>query len=163
MDPSLVAFIFLALFVIGIAFLLNQSSQPKEVQRHTDLKNGVVFFSHECGNITWTEKKQSFRIPLSPGEKMKGKTLQEKVKSRVPKTPVNSKLRITDYAWDLVEVLTDEGLLPKDWEPVGAYHFCNGVVMVRYMEKPKDDGKTGTAKKDLYFSTEDGHLIYLKS
>lgn len=162
MDSSLLILIgLLLLFFVSVICLLI-SFRPTETQRYSDLKNAVTFFSHECGDITWKVKRQSYRISLKPGKSMDGKALQKEVKKHVTHAPINTKIRITNYAWDLANVLISFDLLPEKWEPVGAYSYCNGVVMVRYMEKPPAKGPANTAFKELYFSAADGHLIYLK-
>jgi hypothetical protein len=63
----------------------------------------------------------------------------------------------------MVDGLNLAFLLPRDWYPVGAYHFNDGIVMVRYMERPPEKGDPNTAVKDLYFAASDGHIIYWKS
>lgn len=162
MEPASIALIGLVVFafIVFIATAINESS--KEKQRYPDLKNHVVFFSHACGDIIWMVNKREHRIVLSPNKSMKSPSLQKAIKKCVDKNPINTKLRITNFVWDLVEPLREFDLLGENWEPVAAYVFCNGVCMARYMEKPPEKGKASTAKKDLYFSTADGHLIYLK-
>ncbi len=162
MDPAVFIGIGILLIFVVFAIHLITAYGSKETQRYPDLKEKVIFFSHECGDITWTVKKQPYRISLKPKEAIKNKSLQQKAKDRVAECPINTKLRITNYVWDLVEVLTSCDLLPPNWIPMGAYCFCNGVVMVRYKEKPPEKGEANPAIKDLYFSTADGHLIYFK-
>lgn len=162
MEPEVIIGFCIFLMFIVVSTALITSRKPKETQRYPDLKEKVIFFSHECGNITWTENKRPHLISLKPSESIKNPTLQNKAKDLVDKRPIDTKLRITNYAWDLVDTLKSFDLLPENWEPVSAYCFCNGVVMVRYMEKPPIKGPANTAIKDLYFSTADGHLIYFK-
>lgn len=162
MEPSTVVLISLGFLAFIVLLIAVNSESSKEKQRYPDLKNHVVLFSHACGDIIWTENKREHRIVLCPGKSMKSPSLQKAVKKCVDKTPINTKIRITNYVWDLVGTLQEFDLLKENWEPAAAYVFCNGVCMVRYMEKPPEKGKASTAKKDLYFSTADGHLIYLK-
>lgn len=158
-------------FLVGIPIVLlfvtlianSSDSSPRESLRYPKLQDGVIFFSHECGDITWQENKQLRRIPLSPNKAIEHRALQRKVKEYISHTPIHTDVRITNYAWDLTDALNLANLLPEMWDPVAAYHFCNGVVMVRYMERPPENGTRGTAVKDLYFATSDGHLIYFKS
>ena len=161
MDPYAIILIVGGIILFAV-ILVALDNSPSETQRYPDLKNNVIFFSHECGNITWFVKNKKHSISLSPSESMDRPGLQKKVAKYVDRTPIQNKLRITNYAWDLVELFTEYDLLPKNWEPVGAYSFCNGVVMIRYMEKIPEKGKPNAAVKDLYFNANDGHLIYFK-
>ncbi len=155
----------------GLAFILLltliissfEDNTPKESMRHPKLRDGVVVFSHNCGNITWKENKQSRIINLQPDITLPNKALQRKVKEYITHTPLNTEIRITNYSWDLTDALTLSGHLEEFWDPVGAYYFGNGVVMVRYMERPREGVKISNGKKDLYFAASDGHLIYFKA
>lgn len=149
--------------ILALCLIYLWDRYRKETLRHPNLRDGVVFFSHNCGNITKTVKKQSYTISLAPTERLEHSKLQNRARDHVSHTPINTMLRITNYAWDLAEVLESTGHLDKLWDPVGAYHFGNGVVMVRYMERPREGVKVSEAEKDLYFATSDGHIIYFKS
>ena len=163
MENAEIALLAIAGLLFFCLLLALSQKEPKEEQRYPDLKNAVVFFFHECGNITWKEKGKDRSIALSPGKALSQKLLQKEIASRVEKTPINTKLRITNFAWELLAPLTEADVLPANWEPIGAYHFCNNIVMIRYKEKPPKKGPANQAIKDLYFNTGDGHLIHMIS
>ena len=156
---GIVGFIALIIFLSKVF----KDEPPKESLRHPKLRDGVVFFSHECGNITWKDKDGPHCIHIKPDILLKHKALQRKVKEYITHTPLNTDIRITNYAWDLTDALELSGHLKPMWDPVAAYHFCNGVVMVRYMERTRKDHPPSKEKKDLYFAASDGHLIHFKS
>ncbi len=153
----------LALLVFIVAVAANGNNTPAESLRHPKLRDGVVVFSHNCGNITWTEKNQPRAIILSPDIKLENRGLQKKIREYITHTPLNTEIRITNYAWDLTDALELTGHLDDYWDPVGAYCFGNEVVMVRYMERPREGVKVSDKPRDLYFAADDGHLIYFRN
>ncbi|MBR6825870.1 MAG: hypothetical protein IKM59_04905 [Oscillospiraceae bacterium] len=163
MDISLIGPVLIILFLIGLILYAACKSPPEEALRYPEMKNKVTLFTHECGHITWKEKKKERRIEIHPEKKLDNRRLQYKAMELVTHTPINTMIRITNYAWDLCECLRNANYLPANWEPVGAYQFCNGIVMVRYMEKPPEKGKANTDSKDLYFASSDGHLIHWRA
>ena len=151
------------LFLIGLIVKATEDKTPKETLRHPKLRDGVVVFSHDCGNINGKRQTKDPFINLQPDATLAKKALQRKVKEYITHTPINTELRITNYAWDLTDALELANLLDDYWDPVAAFYFANGVVMVRYMERPREGVKVSDEKKDLYFAASDGHLIYFKA
>ena len=151
------------LVLAGIFIKAIADHAAKEDFRHPKLRDGIVVFSHNCGSIVCKEKDGDRSVTLSPDTVHPNHWLQQRVKSYVSHTPINTELRITNYAWDLTDALELANLLDDYWDPVAAFYFANGVVMVRYMERPREGVKVSDEKKDLYFAASDGHLIYFKA
>ena len=151
------------LALIGLFVNASRDNTPKETLRHPKLRDGVVVFTHNCGNISWMEKNREHSINLQPNAAVTHKGLQRKVKEYITHTPINTELRITNYAWDLTDALELVRFLDDYWDPVAAFYYANGVVMVRYMERPREGVRVSDEKRDLYFAASDGHIIYYKS
>lgn len=147
-------------FFAFVRFLLQKPEEEK--LRYEKLRIGVFSLPHECGDITWKVKDQRHHRPIRKNVAYKHRALQKLVKTRVEKTPINTTIRITNFAWDILQDLEFCNLLAADWEPVLALHHVNGICLVRYMKIPPKEGPPDTSYKDLYFSTEDGHVVYWK-
>lgn len=162
-NPAMIAYLAL-LCILVIVFLISATHKPPEVEklRHGKLRMNVFFLLHECGDIKWKEKDQPRRVPIRSELHLKNPAVHLKLKERVDKTPINTVIRITNYAWEIVEDLEFCRLLPPGWEPVAAFHFINGVCVIRYMRIVKEGEEPDSSYKDLYISTADGHVIYIK-
>lgn len=167
MDAQLrdLQFVFIALLLFALLFALVcvWLKTPKEEKlRYGKLRIGVFTLPHECGSLTRTIKNKPQKLELTKSVAYKHKVLQNLVKTRVEITPINTTIRITNFAWDILQDLEFCKLLPTGWEPVLALQHAGGICLVRYMKIPPKEGPADTAYKDLYFSTEDGHVIYWK-
>lgn len=157
----------LFLIIIGLlAYVLLFKGKPEEKLRYDKLRKGVFFLPNECGAVVWKQNDQERRVEINKATNYKQKVLQRSVKARVEKTPINTSVRITNYANDILDDLEFCRLLPQGWEPVLALHYVNSVCMVRYKKRPPKDAPKNAPKstdyKDVYFSTEDGHIIHFK-
>lgn len=161
-DEFWLVFGILGLMLFVSAVVSGKKKPPEEKLRYPALKKGVTFFYHECGNITWwvPKEKKPRLIRIYTEKAYDNRGLQKLAREHVSKTPLNTTVRITNYARDLVDDLVLAGLLEPNWEPMAAFHFVNGIVMVRYMETPKEKEEHKGAHKDLYFAASDGHLIH---
>ncbi len=160
-DPIAV-FLFIMILVSVAYWCYKHNSKPEEKLRHDPLRIGIFSLPHQCGDVTWKEKDKLHRVQISTAESYRNKALQKLVKKRVTTTPINNNIRITNYANDIVEDLELCNLIPIGWEPVLALLHTNGVCMVRYKKRPVKDAPENPDFKDVYFSTEDGHIIYFK-
>ena len=161
----LLVILFLTIIVL-IVYVLIFKGKPEEKLRYDKMRKGVIFLPNECGDVVWKQKEQERRVQINKATRYNNKALQKLVKNKVEKTPIDTAVRITNYANDILDDLEFCRLLPQGWEPVLALHYINSVCMVRYKKRPPKDAPKNAPKstdyKDVYFSTEDGHIIHFK-
>ena len=146
--------------IIFIAFCIDQNSKPsqaKESLRHPKLLRDVHFLHHSCGELILEDKSRSIRTDRS----YKHPELQGFVKAKVEHLPLNTTVRITNLAWEILPGLQTYSLVGSSWEPIAAYHHGGNVVMIRYGQISLNNKKEKTVgdTKDLFLSTKDGHII----
>lgn len=153
MDSNTVFLILIGAAVFFGFFALAYSSTSKEVLRYDKLKNGVLFFRHECGRFQCSSDN---RKTLSTSVSLNNKQLQTLLAARVETRPISSEISITNYAWDILPDLKLCGYVGNGWKPVRACSFTNNIWLV-YYEKKTDKN---TYRCGLYLSATDGHAIY---
>ena len=161
-SDTLIIVLFLAIVGSTILFLLIVKGKPEEELRYGKMHAGVFLLPNECGDIVWKKQNREHCVKINKTTKYKNKALQRLVKAKVSIKPINNPIRITNYANDILEDLEFCRLLPQGWEPVLGLHYTNSVCMVRYKKRVPKDAKPTPDYKDLYFSTEDGHIIHFK-
>ena len=158
---TLIVFLFLILIIV-IIYVVFRDSKPEEKLRYENMSKGVFFLPNECGDIVTKKDGQVRHLKLITATKYKNKALQKQVKERVTHTPINTNIRITNYANDIVEDLEFCRLLPQGWEPVFALHYTNSICMIRYKKRLPKDAEEDPDYKDVFFSTVDGHIVHFK-
>lgn len=161
----LIVILFLAIILL-LGYVLFFKQKPEEKLRYDNMRKGIFFLPNECGAVVWKQDNQERRVEINQATTYKKNVLQNLVRPKVEKTPINNAVRITNYANDILDDLEFCRLLPQGWEPVLALHYINSVCMVRYEKRPQKDAPKDAPKstdyKDVYFSTEDGHIIHFK-